>query len=661
MQPNDSGGLDKRTLLAFGLMALVWVVFIQFMPQQSAPPATSPDQETTVSQGEIAGESGAGGPGGGPGAGVGGDLAGGGSYGDDRRGDDALGGGAAGNIAPGNGAGGDAASGYDAYGAESDPARAGAAGSAEVGSRGRFQNQLAAESREIVVEGEKYQATFNSRGGTLEHWVLKDFTDTKGNLVDLVQEHPGALALHLMTPTGTIDLSEALFAVEERSLSGGDAARGAREIRFVAQATDDFVYPDLRVERVYRIDPTQYDMQMDVSVSGIPNFRRDHQLAIAWDRGIPSVDHKIARYGETKEAVALLADNLVKDGFGGASFGCGGCGGGQKGDKRESYQGIIRWVGVKGKYFAGLLVPREEIDGTFQTRVVGSRTEAGMRLIMPLEYEGATQSSFRVFAGPLDHEIIGRLDQELGVDLGRIENMGPSILRPVAVAILWFLVNGHKVIPNYGIVILLLAILVRVIFHPLNVRALRSQQKMQALKPKLDEINEKYKDDPQLRTKKTMELHKSEGINPMGGCLPLLPQMPVFFALYSVMMNAIELRHASFVFWIQDLSSPDKVGEIAGIPIHILPLFMGAAQYLQQKSMPTDPKQAPMMMMMPLIMVFFLYSLPSGLVLYWTATSLVTWAQQKMTKPPAPKPAAPESESKPAGTPPKSKKRGKKS
>lgn len=650
MQLNDSsGGLDKRTLIAFGLMALVWVVFIQFMPKQSAPPDTPPGQEAAVSgeavrtdrTGGAAGEAGPAGAGsaGGP-SDAGGVRA--GSVG--AGADDPLAQGFEGTAA-GQGSG-------QGSGQASSPG----SGLGRAGMPGGFQNRLDAEEREIIVEGEKYRAVFNARGGTIEHWVLNDFTDTRGDQVDLVQEQPGALGLYLMTPSGTIDLSEALYAAEERSLSGGG---GAREIRFVAEAPDDFRYPDLRVERTYRIDPAQYDMQMDVTISGIPNFRRDHQIAIAWDRGIPSVDHKIARYGETKEAIALLADNLVKDGFGGASFGCG-CGGSPKGDMQESYQGIIRWAGVKGKYFAGLLVPQEEIDGVFQTRVIGARTEAGMRLIIPLEYEGATQESFRVFAGPLDHGIIGRLDEELDVDLGRIENMGPSILRPVALAIQWFLVNGHKVIPNYGIVILLLAIVVRVIFHPLNVRALRSQQKMQALKPKLDELNEKYKDDPQLRTKKTMELHKTEGINPVGGCLPLLPQMPVFFALYSVMMNAIELRHASFVFWIQDLSSPDKVGEIAGVPIHILPLFMGAAQYLQQKSMPTDPKQAPMMMMMPLIMVFFLYSLPSGLVLYWTATSLVTWAQQKMTKPPAPQPAAAETASKPAGTT-KPKKRGKKS
>jgi YidC/Oxa1 family membrane protein insertase len=621
MQLKDSGGLDKRTLIAFALMALVWVVFIQFMPKQSAPPS-EPAPEGVVAGAETARAANPGEP------------------------------------AP------ERAGGGGSYPGEALPAAAGDAeqrerSGAEMsagyrGAHGKFENRLEAQEQAVTVKGDRYEAAFAARGGTLQHWVLNEYTDTKGQRIDLVQEYPGALGLYLMTPSGEIDLNEALFSVEERSLSSGS---GVREIRFVAEAAEDFIYPDLRVERVYRVDPARFDMQMDLFVTGVSNFRRDHQLAIAWDRGIPSVDHKLAHYGETKEAVALLAENLVKNGFGGSSFGCG-CGGGSKGDSKESFDGIVRWVGVKGKYFAGFLVPSDPIEGTVQTHTVDARTEAGMRLLIPLEYEGATNLSFRVYAGPLDHEIIGQLDKELGADLGRIENMGPSILRPVAVAIRWFLVQGHKVIPNYGIVILLLALLVRVIFHPLNVRALRSQQKMQALKPKLDEINKKYKDDPQLRTKRTMELHKSEGINPIGGCLPLLPQMPVFFALYGVMMNAIELRHSSFVWWIQDLSSPDKVGEIAGIPIHILPLFMGAAQYLQQKSMPTDPKQAPMMMMMPLIMVFFLYSLPSGLVLYWTATSLVTWAQQKMTKPPAPKPAAAESESTQTGKT-KPKKRGK--
>ncbi len=620
MQPKDSGGLDKRTLIAFALMAVVWVVFVQFMPK------STPSSETTPATETVSGETG-----------------------NDRD----LTGDSPTTIPDRT----DPAEQPGSAGGQS-PQQRGELSSDVGGATGHFANRLEGDDREIVIEGEHYRAVFAARGGVLRSWALKDFTDTQGELVELVQDFPGALGLHIQAPAGDLDLSDAIFSVEERS-AGPDG--NLREIRFVAEATDDYLYPALRVERVYRLDPARYDLDMEVQVSGISNFRRDHHLSIAWDRGLPSVDHKIARYGETKEAVALLADNLVKDGFGGAGFGCGGgCSGDKTADTEESYEGMVRWAGVKGKYFAGLLIPSEPLEATFHTRTVASRTEAGMRLMMPLEYEGSTRFDFRLYCGPLDHAIIKNLDKELQVNLGRVENMGPKLLRPVAVAIHWFLVNGHKVIPNYGVVILLLALVVRIIFHPLNVRALRSQQKMQALKPKLDEINEKYKDDPQTKTKRTMELHKSEGINPMGGCLPMLPQMPVFFALYSVMMNAIELRHAPFVLWVSDLASPDKVGDIAGIPIHILPILMGAAQYLQSKSMPTDPKQAPMMMMMPLIMVFFLYSLPSGLVLYWTATSLVTWAQQKMTKAPVPV-AAPTNNGGDEAKSPKQKRRGKKS
>ena len=441
MQSKDSGGLDKRTLIAFALMALVWVIFVQFMPKSSSPPATTPATET------VSGETG---------------------DGNDLTGSSPTP--APGQIDPSQQPG-------SAGG--SSPEQRGELTSDVGGSSGRFANRLEGDDREIVVEGDHYRAVFAARGGVLRSWALKDFTDTQGELVELVQEFPGALGLHIHAPAGDLDLSDAVFSVEERSAgSDGDL----RELRFVAEAQDDFLYPALRVERVYRLDPARYDLDMEVKVSGIPNFRRDHTLAIAWDRGLPSVDQKIARYGETKEAVALLADNLVKSGFGGASFGCGGgCGGNKQADAEESHEGIVRWAGVKGKYFAGLLIPAEPLEATFITRTVASRTEAGMRLVMPLEYEGSTRFDFRVYCGPLDHQIIKDLDGELQVNLGRVENMGPKLLRPVAVAIHWFLVNGYKVIPNYGVVILLLAIVVRIIFHPLNVRALRSQQKMQAL------------------------------------------------------------------------------------------------------------------------------------------------------------------------------------
>jgi YidC/Oxa1 family membrane protein insertase len=195
------------------------------------------------------------------------------------------------------------------------------------------------------------------------------------------------------------------------------------------------------------------------------------------------------------------------------------------------------------------------------------------------------------------------------------------------------LILAHSIVPNFGVAIILLAVVLRLVFHPLTIKSLRSQRKLQMLKPELDKLNEQYKDSPELRAKKTMEFHKKHGVSPLSGCLPLLVQMPVIYALYALLMNAIELRKAPFALWINDLAAPDRVGEIASIPIHILPLLMAVTMFWQQKMTPTDPRQAPMLLLMPVLMVFIFYNLPSGLVLYWTVTNLLTMGQQMAMKP----------------------------
>jgi len=256
-----------------------------------------------------------------------------------------------------------------------------------------------------------------------------------------------------------------------------------------------------------------------------------------------------------------------------------------------------------------------------------------MRLWLPLADEGPTTLSFTLYAGPIEYGTLRALDQRLHCDLTRIVDFGGKYIAPISKATQWFLVNVHKWVPNYGLVILLLAIFVRVIFHPLTVKSLQSQRRLQQLKPELDRVNEEYKDNPELRTKKIMELHKQHGVNPLGGCLPLLVQMPVIWALYNVLMNAIELRKASFGLWIKDLSAPDTIGAVFGIPINPLPLLMAATMFWQQKLTPTDPRQAPMLLLMPIMMTFFFYGLPSGLVFYWTVTNLLAIAQQMRMKP----------------------------
>ena len=207
---------------------------------------------------------------------------------------------------------------------------------------------------------------------------------------------------------------------------------------------------------------------------------------------------------------------------------------------------------------------------------------------------------------------------------------------PIKKALLWGLIH-FAIFGNYGIAILILTILVRVIFWPLTHKGTESMKRMQALQPQMKAIKEKYKDNPQRVQQETMALYKENKVNPMGGCLPMFIQVPVFIALFAVLRSAIELRYSSFL-WISDLSEPENL--FAGmIPVvgslNILPLLMSATMMWQQKLTPTagDAQQQKMMaVMMPVMMLFFFYSMPSGLVLYWTTSQVLMIVQLLIKK-----------------------------
>jgi YidC/Oxa1 family membrane protein insertase len=181
----------------------------------------------------------------------------------------------------------------------------------------------------------------------------------------------------------------------------------------------------------------------------------------------------------------------------------------------------------------------------------------------------------------------------------------------------------YKFCRNYGIAILLLTLLIRALFHPLTKKSLKAMRERQRIQPQIAKIKEKYKDDRQRMNKEVMDLMKANKGNPLGGCLPLLFQMPIFFALYRLLYNAIELYQAPFFGWIKDLSTKD--------PLYITPILMGVAMFVQQKMTPTttiDPTQQRMLMLMPIIFSFFMIALPSGLVLYILASTLLQIASQ---------------------------------
>ncbi len=205
--------------------------------------------------------------------------------------------------------------------------------------------------------------------------------------------------------------------------------------------------------------------------------------------------------------------------------------------------------------------------------------------------------------------------------MGRVVSFG--FFDPVAKPMLFLLNLFYKFIPNYGLAIILLSVGIKIIFWPLTHKSQKSMKAMQKLQPKIAELKEKYKNNKEELNRKTMEFYRTNKVNPLGGCLPIVIQIPVFFALYRFLLNSIELRHAPLIsFWINDLASKD--------PTYISPLVMGASMFIQQKMTPTvgDPAQAKIMLIMPVMFTFMFLSFPSGLVLYWLVTNVLSIGQQ---------------------------------
>jgi YidC/Oxa1 family membrane protein insertase len=248
------------------------------------------------------------------------------------------------------------------------------------------------------------------------------------------------------------------------------------------------------------------------------------------------------------------------------------------------------------------------------------------------------RDSYVLYLGPLDIKALEEygVGLEKTIDLGRLRFFSKFILR----LLIWM--KGF--IPNYGLVIIILSILTKVLFYRLTHKSFKSMKDMQRLQPRLKELQEKYKDDRNRLNQETMKLYKEAGVNPLGGCLPLLFQMPVFIALFSVLRNTIELRHAPFMLWINDLSSPDVLFDfgvnlpILGSEFHLMPLLMGAAMFLQSKMSGGSPtgeaatgtasQQKMMQTMMPIVFTFIFYNMPSGLVLYWFINNIFSIIQQ---------------------------------
>ena len=285
--------------------------------------------------------------------------------------------------------------------------------------------------------------------------------------------------------------------------------------------------------------------------------------------------------------------------------------------------GDIRWAALQDKYFISVIIP-EGASGVFAKTETERVVSAGVQFPGA---SGAQSRSFRLYAGPKQFDTLKgfHIGLEDTIDFGWFIYGSWTIVKAVAKPLFYVLRFLYDYTQNYGIAIILLTVGIKLLFVPLQYKSYKSMQGMQKIQPKVQEVQNKFKDDRERLNKELMNLYREHKVNPVGGCLPMLLQMPVFVALFNILYMTVDLRQAPFMLWISDMSVPD--------PYYVLPILMGVSMVVQQKIMPTtmDPTQAKMMLMLPVFLTFLFLTFPAGLVLYWITNNALTIAQQFIT------------------------------
>jgi len=459
-----------------------------------------------------------------------------------------------------------------------------------------------ATSRELVVETDLYRAVFSSTGAKLKVFELKGYkesADKDSSVVSMVTAGPERLGT--LRTAGSDGLSLAADApyvisvsADSLKISGKDTA----EVVFRTVSASGLVVEKLFV---FRADSYDFDCTLRVTNAGAAPVSGNISLSLVhpWD------DSQAGSRMEFVGPATLVADELQTDKVDDLA------------KEPRSYSQDIVWSAFVTKYFMSAVIPLDKAAEKLLVQRNGEAIEnvfsSPHRTLQPGD---SFALNYLLYYGPKDLDILKVVDHELAraIDFG--------FFAPIARPLLHILKFFYGFIGNYGVAIILLTTIIKALFWPLTQKSYSSMKAMQKLQPEMVKIREKYKNDRERLNRETMELYKTHRVNPLGGCLPMLVQIPVFFALYKVLLDAIELRHAPFVLWLTDLSAKD--------PYYVTPLIMGATMFLQQKMTPSnlDPTQAKMFMIMPVVFTFLFLNFPSGLVLYWLVNNVLTIGQQ---------------------------------
>jgi YidC/Oxa1 family membrane protein insertase len=423
---------------------------------------------------------------------------------------------------------------------------------------------------------------------------------------------PPALGLLLATKDAELDLRGAVFRAdrdEVRVADGGDET-------LVLEKT---FANGISVRRVYRFRSGSYRIDVEQTIARAEGAPETFAYRLLWEPGIAFTEHSVDEERREMAAVTALGDKVVRDPA-------------SKIKEQEPVErtGGVRFAALKSKYFALAILPEDGSGADVWIRRLPGEERVSLDIKLPLRDPSRNASTFGLYAGPLDLDILKRE----GGGLESMVDLGWTWIRPISRYTLAFMNFVYRFVPNYGVVIFLVSLITKLLFYKLTAKSLKSMKDMQRIQGQVTALREKFKNDAARLNKETMALYKREGVNPLSGCLPMLLQMPVFIALYQVLQRTIELRRAPFVLWVDDLSRPDVLATFpASLPflgpyLSLLPLLMGATMFVQQKMTTVDPRQKAMIYMMPVLFTVLFYRLPSGLVLYWLVNNVLSIGQQ---------------------------------
>jgi YidC/Oxa1 family membrane protein insertase len=479
-----------------------------------------------------------------------------------------------------------------------------------------------APNEDIEVDTPLLHAGFSSLGGRLVSLKLKHYRaaiDPRSPPLDLVAANPSndmPLGTVLRGTTSWTDRT-LVYAPSAPAVTLGEGQSG--EILLRGEGPEG-----VTVQKRLRFDAASYAFGLDLQVSDPQGayaeggLRWTHsptesQSRYSFQGPVALVGGKLLRFSETELAQGMILPDPHLP---------------------PESRPPVYWAGYADNYFLSAIMPRE--SDPVRTWVKKDHGEIFTEILVPLPTLSAGPYPFRIYSGPKDLSALQAVGHHLprAVDLGWFGFVAEPMLRVLKIF--------HRVTRNYGIDIILLTLLVKLITVPLTQKSYKSMQEMQKLQPQMKKLQEKYADDRTALNKEVMELYRRHNVNPLGGCLPMVVQMPIFIGLYNALLSAVELRHAPFMLWINDLSAPDRLppiphaplGLIAGteIRIPVLTLLMGLSMLVQQRMTPQagDPTQQRMMMIMPLVFTVMFINFPSGLALYWLVNNILTIAQQML-------------------------------